>query len=725
MKKVPFIEQIEHSECGLACIAMILGYYNHNVSLIELREDYGVPKGGHTLSNLSEIAKSRNLLPKGYKADAEDLQKFTLPLVLHWEHKHFVVLDRISKKYFYITDPAHGKKRLTKQQFNSCYSGLLLTLTPTEGIKKLKKESSIKFLLNYAFKKPKLIFAILILTLSIQLLVLTVPFLTKSLTDNILVPNSNSNLTMMGLIILCLFIGYKILSLLRVVLIAKLQTAMDYLMMTNFMNHLLKLPFRFFENRSKGELIFRANSNVFIRQILSTRTVSFLVDSLLLFTYIFLMLRYSISMSLIVIGIGFLIISLLVLSSKVTKNLSNIDVNTQTKVQNLLTESITGITDVKMMGLEEEILSNWNHEYKKQLTNTQRKNIWSGSINAISVSFQFILTLFLLWYGAYNVIDGEMSIGTLLAFNTLAASFITPLISIGTGYMDLIVVSSFVQRLYDVLKAKPEKTNEHSLKLQNFKGRIEFKNVSFKYDQFSKNVVNNISFTVEPGEKIAIVGPSGSGKSTLAKLLLGLYTPTQGDILIDNHPVENLNLKDFRSKVGAVLQDAKLFNKSIYENIVSNNEKANIEDIILATKQANIYEDIVKLPLGLYTIVSENGVNFSGGQKQRIILARALAKKPSILVLDEATSALDSISEKKIEESIDKKLTCTTLIIAHRFSTVKNVDKIIVMDEGEIKEMGTQKELLENKKLYYKLYKNQIMEENNNENEDKATYVTI
>lgn len=710
-KRVPFVEQIEHSECGISCVAMILGYYGHHISLTSLREEFGVPKGGHTLSNINEIFNNKKCASKGFRASTLDLGQFTLPVILFWENKHFVVLEKIKNNHFYIVDPSHGNRKLGAEEFDKLYSGVLLEVKPNLLLEKTKKKSSVHFLLSYVLKNPILIFKILLLTFGIQALSISIPYITAFITDKVIVTKELSSLPMIGLLICMLFIGFSALSILRIFTVAKLQTLMDYFMMSNFMDHLLKLPYRFFENRSSGELIFRANSNMYIRQILSTRTVTLIVDSLLLFVYMLLMMRISISMSMIVLGIGVTILILLILSSKITKNLSKLNIHTQTRVQNSLTESITGIVDVKMMGNEDLILEEWEKDFKKQLSNTEKQNKWTGSISSITTSLQFIFTLSILWYGASMVIKGDITLGTLLAFNTLALSFITPLISLGTTYIDFVVVGTFVQRLYDVIGATSENLTEGSNNVDTLKGKIEFSNVSFKYDEFAKNTVENLNFVINPGERVAVVGLSGSGKSTIAKLILGLYIPTEGEILIDNQPLQEFNPRKIRSKMGAVLQDARLFNKSLYENLINNQKEATYEDAVEATRIACIHDEIIKYPMGLFTIASENGLNFSGGQKQRFILARALLKKPAILVLDEATSALDSVTESQITKNIRENIACTTLVITHRLSTIMQADKIIVINDGKVKGIGSYEELKKSNELFQDLYKTQLIEE--------------
>ncbi|WP_102275105.1 peptidase domain-containing ABC transporter [Cytobacillus massiliigabonensis] len=702
MRKIPFIEQMEHSECGLACLSMIFSYYGHQVSLLELREEFGVPKGGFTFANLADIAKRKNMEVIGYKATVEALKEIKNPLILFIDKKHFVVLEKVKKNVFYIVDPAIGRIKLTLADMKERFSGVVLSLLPSQNFIKRKGSRHFSFLLSFVIKQPKLLLLILGFSLLLQGLGIILPLLTKLITDNILSPKGEVYLNTLGISIIIMLICYIIFSFTRGLFIAKLQTAIDEKMMTHFLGHLLNLPYNYFENRSNGELLFRANSNVMIRQILSTKLISFIIDGILLFIYAYLMIKMSSFLGILVIGIGLSLFLLLIMCTGITHAITNKDVTNQSKVQQVLTESIHGISDIKVMGLENVFFNEWKKNFENQLNSSEKRSIWNNTLNIIPSAIQFAIPILILWIGSSQVIGHSISLGTLIAFNTLALSFITPISSIGLGYTEIISLKSYLQRIYDVINSKSEFTDKQNSKLL-LKGEIELKNLCFSYDPYSENILNNINLKVKPGETLAIVGNSGSGKSTIAKLLLGLYKPSQGHILYDDVDINNLDLKYLRKQIGGVLQETQLFNKSIIENINLQNETVTDEQIILACQRADILNDILSNPLGFNTIVSETGMNFSGGQRQRISLARALLKNPKILILDEATSALDNISEFNIYESI-LSLDCTKIIIAHRLSTIKKADRIIVLDNGRIVEEGSHKELIDLEGHYFKLF---------------------
>ncbi|MCB4848646.1 peptidase domain-containing ABC transporter [Bacillus tropicus] len=710
MSKVPFIEQMEHSECGLACLAMVLKFYGRHVSLAELREKYGVPKGGTSLYQLMVIGKNYDLEVKGFKADKQALRQLSLPAIIHWENKHYVVLEKVSRHSIIIVDPAYGRLKITHKEFDKKYSGYTLSLNPTASFRKEAGPSHMRFFLAFALSKPKLVISIVIGSLILQLFSLVVPWLTSWITDQVIVPQNGEYINVLGYSILVLFISFQIFAWMRGFLVAKLQTAIDKSLMEKFMHKLLSLPYNFFENRSVGELLFRANSNIYIRQILSTKVISFLIDGILLFTYLFFMFRYSVNMGVTVSMIGMIVFLLLVTSTKISKKLSDKDVSAQSQVQRLLSESINGISDIKVMGLENQVFKDWKNRFHMQLQNAEKRAIWVSAVNTTASAIQFILPIFLLWYSSSEILAGSMTLGGVLGFNALAMAFMTPIISIGSGYGELIYLGSYIQRIYDVMQAKSEREEEGRPKSLNLKGDIEFRNVSYQHNYFSEKAVKDISFKVTAGEKVAIVGASGSGKSTLVKLLLGLYTPTDGSIQFDGKDSRNFDITSLRKSMGVVFQEARLFNKSVAENIEAQRKEISKHDVITATQKANIFNEIMALPLKFDTTVSEFGVNFSGGQRQRLIIARALASKPSILLLDEATSALDTLSERVIDEELTH-MSCTRIVIAHRLSTVQNADKIIVMNQGEVVEIGNHEELIEKEGYYYELCKAQELKE--------------
>ncbi|MED2801205.1 peptidase domain-containing ABC transporter [Bacillus thuringiensis] len=709
-KKVPYIEQMEHSECGLACLGMILGYHGYHVTLSELRNKFGTSKKGTSLYHLLEMGDSTHLKGKVYKADSDALNKIPCPAIIFWENKHYVVLEQIEEKYISIVDPLNGRRKISIEEFSNSYSGYVLKFEPDENFVTKEKKLKLNFLVKHILMHRKILISILLVSFLLQGIGLVIPKLTQWVVDKVIVPQNTEYITIMGLSVLGLFLFHQTFSILRGYLITRLQTLMDSSLMSAFISKLFSLQYSFFEARTSGELIYRANSNVIIRQILSSRAISLIIDMILIVGYAIMMFYLQWRLGLLVVLLCSIITGITLLSTRLIKKLSDQSLTVQTKTQSYLTESIHGICDVKVLGAEKKVFNHWHQLFHNQLKTSQKQNFLSTTLESFSAGIQFITPLILLWIGSIFILKGEFTIGELLGFSALATSFMVPIVSMGTTYSQLLFLGAYIQRLQDVMDSESESIDGH--KFKDFQGKIEFKDVSFKYDYFGNEILSEINLTIEPGEKVAIVGPSGSGKSSLAKLLLGLYSPTNGHVSIDGRLLETLNLHALRSQMGAVLQETRLSHGSIIENIQILDNQISQEKVVRASKLADIYEEILKQPMGYYTMISEGGSNFSGGQKQRLLLARALVNEPKILILDEATSALDNLSESRVQQNL-RTLNCTQIIIAHRLSTVIDADRIVVLKDGKIQEMGNHQELLKKEGIYHQLYT--IQEENRNE----------
>lgn len=701
-RRVPFIQQMEYSECGLACLAMLLNYYRHHIDLNQLREEYPAPRGGYSLFNLVEIAHSKQLETEAFRSDAEDLKQLHLPAIIHWEGKHFILLEKVHARSYTIIDPAKGRQRITEDEFIQKFTGYIVTLKPSPSFE-TKKATSSSILLNYLKKYKWMLFNIFLFTLGLQAVMVSIPLFTKWFMDQVVSTTDTSFLSQTGLMLLLMLITYVLINGVRSIIIAFVQTRLDRTIMEDFMDTLLHLPFPFFDNRSNGDILFRANSNIYIRDILSTTLITLFIDLLLLITYSAMMVNFSLQLSLVLIGTSALLGLALFLNSKVVRKMVDSNIRDKIQVQSTVTEMVYNTLDIKVLGIEDRLLSKWQKKYENQLHSTQKLNIWESIIQTFTSAIQVLLPLLILWFGAFMVLRGEITMGTLLAFSSIAGSFISPVISISNNYTELVSLKSYFSRIQDVLKTKKEQEQVDKLIVpQQLKGKIEFRNVSFKYNRFNEEVIKNISFVIHPGKSAAIVGHSGSGKSTIAKLLLGLNKPTSGQILIDDIPIEQYNLVKLRALIGSVLQEAQLFNGTIKENIQMSVE-ASDDEVIRAAQQACIYNEIMSTPLGFDTIVTESGANFSGGQRQRLLLARALVSVPKVLILDEATSSLDNISEMYIKKSISKQ-PCTKLIIAHRLDTIQDADKIFLLHDGQIIEEGDHASLIHQQGHYYDLY---------------------
>lgn len=710
--RVPFIEQMEQSECGLCCLAMVLSYYKHNKSLSELRELGGGGRDGTNLLILRNIARSLGMDSEGMKVPLDKLNQIPLPCILHWGNNHFVVLEKIKKDKLYILDPAIGRRIIGQDELKDHFSGMALLLVPTSNLVKVNAPSIWIKVLKLIIKEKWLVSTILVWTLWLQILAILTPMLTQFIIDSVLTPKNIEPMKMIAVGMICLLTFQMIFTFLRAKYLVKLQNALDWQLMSNFFKHLLRLPYQFFQLRSSGDLILRANSNAIIREVLSSRIVNAILDGGFILVFIIYMLNQSIKLTGWVLFIGLAQVIIVCLSNMLMKRYSQEELLRQTAATSYLTETIHGISVVKSTGAENITYGDWSNLFKKQLKATRRRGMLSANTESLLNTLKFAAPLIILWVGTHEVMSNQMTLGAMFAFYTIANSFFTPLTSFVTTFNQIIIVGVYLNRILDIIESPVEQDEDNTIQpLKKLKGEIELRNVSFKYHLSGEKVIDNVSLTIHPGQKVALVGVSGSGKSTLAHLLLGLYTPSEGEIYYDGCELSKLNKSSLRKQLGVVTQDTFLFNRSIYDNIALYNPNTNFEKVITAAKIAGIHDTIMAMPMKYETIISELGSNISGGQKQRIALARALCQNPSILLLDEATSALDTITEQKVDQSLSA-LNCTRIVIAHRLSTIINADLIVVIHNGKIVEQGTHEDLMNFNKHYAELYHTKILMDN-------------
>jgi ABC-type bacteriocin/lantibiotic exporter with double-glycine peptidase domain len=480
---------------------------------------------------------------------------------------------------------------------------------------------------------------------------------------------------------------------LRAVLLIYAQARFDGQMMLDFFEHLLSLPFSFFQQRTSGDLLMRLGSNTMIRELLTNQTLSTILDGTFVIFYLVILLTTAPMFCLLVLAIG-AIQGMLVWGTSARLNaLTARDLAAQADSQAYLVEALKGMATLKAAGAEDRVLSRWSDLFFKHLDCSVQRSHLSAAINTAMTTMRSLAPLVLLWIGALWVLDGKMTLGTMLALNALATSFLAPLTSLVMTAQQLRLAGAYLDRIADVTQADPEQSHLAVLDAPALSGRVEFRDVSFRYDLAGPLVLRNITLAVAPGQKVALIGPTGSGKSTLAFLMLGLYAPTEGEICYDDIPLTQLNHRTVRQQFGVVLQDTTLFSGSIRQNISANDPYLSLEQITVAAHQSAIHDEIMQMPMGYETYVGEGGSALSGGQRQRLAIARALAHRPVFLLLDEATSHLDVLTECRVDEHLSSS-NCTRIVIAHRLSTVRNADVILVLDQGTIVERGTHDQLV-------------------------------
>lgn len=708
--RVPYIMQMSTVECGAACLAMILSYYGRSTGIAEIRERCGVGRDGLSAQNIVIAARQYGLRVRAVSLQDNDFRFVCLPAIAHWEFNHFLIIEHWSPQYVDVVDPAQGRRHLTAAEFEASFTGVVLMLEPGADFLShapSSHKSLYAYVMGYIKQTPRIFVQIMAVSLLLQLFGLGVPILTKVVVDQIIPFQMHAVIPLLGVGVLVLFLTQLVIMLLRALSLIYLQARIDTYMTLGFFEHLLNLPLRFFQQRSKGDILTRLISNTMIRDLLSNQLVSTVLDGSFVIVYLFILFWQSPSFGLLVLGIGLLQVLLLLSTNRPLHNLISHELMSQGKSQGYAAEALTGMITIKAAGAEQRALHHWYNLFFDQLNVSTRRDTLSSLIDTAMTMLRTFSPLALLWIGAMQVIDGSLQVGTMLALNALAAAFLTPLASLVNSGQKLQLFHSHLERVSDVMEAEAEQQEQSVHQPPRLTGQVMLDHVSFRYDPHAPDVLNDICVQIEPGKKIAIVGRTGSGKSTLGKLLLGLYLPTQGEILYDGIPLRSLNFQAVRSQFGIVMQEATIFSGSIRQNIAFNNPEMSMGHIIRAAQAAELHDDVMRMPMGYETFVSEAGSALSGGQRQRLALARALAHAPALLLLDEATSSLDVLTEDVIERNLHH-FACTQIIIAHRLSTIRHADTILVLDQGTIVEQGTHEQLLERHRCYAKLIESQL-----------------
>jgi ABC-type bacteriocin/lantibiotic exporter with double-glycine peptidase domain len=694
-------------ECGAACLAMVLSHHGRKTSVAECRENCEIGRDGVRAESLARAAISFGLEVKAYSGGSEGLRTVPLPLIAHWNSNHFVVVEDLSDHQVRIVDPAAGRRLLSPGEFGSGFTGIALVLEPGPGFQRRNRRSQTLWI-NYlrsmlgAGSTARTLLHVLAASLMLQLLGLVFPLATKLIVDHVLPRRLDQVMPAIGVGLLAFVVAQASISYLRSVLMINLRARLDSDLMTRFLAHLLSLPFSFFQHRPTGDLLMRLGSNSLIRDMLTSQILAMLLDSLFLVVYLVMLIALEPVLALMVSSVGALQILVLLAGRNRIRDLTRRDLAARSEEQSYLVEAINGIAVLKSSGAEGRAFDRWSRLFAAQLDTSVRRSRFSAVLEAAFGTLRTASPLLLLWAGAFFILDGRTSLGTVLAVNALAAALLSPLTTLVSGAYQLQMVGASLERVADVLESEPEQHPRHPLRSDGISGRIELRNVSFRYDAASEFVVYEATLKLAPGQKVAIVGPTGSGKTTLAMLLLGLLRPTTGQVLFDDIPLEEFDVRSLRDQIGVVLQEPFLFSASIRDNIALTNPDIEPGKIIAAAKMAGIHNEISRMPMGYETLVAEGGSALSGGQRQRLAIARALVRRPPVLLLDEATSHLDAAVEEVVDRNLSA-LPATRIVIAHRLSTIRNAALILVMDRGRVVERGSHDELIALGGFYTKL----------------------
>ena len=724
------VKQHDITDCGAACLATICKQNGYKIGITRIREVAGTDKQGTNVYGLIKAAEQLGFSTKAVKGNKEAFfSEFPLPCIAHvivdGSLLHYVVIHKISKKQVIISDPAVGIVKLKPEEFfgevhekekppKYQWSGVLVLLVKNETFKKGDETKGLFSRFFYLLlPQKKLLLHIFVASLIYTVLGILGAFYFKELLDSILPDGLRKTLTTISIGVILLNVFKVLLNAFRSHLMLYLSQKLDIALLLGYYRHVIELPMNFFGTRKVGEIISRFNDAGKVRDAISGATLTIMIDTIMACAGAIILYMQNPRLFGIAVIIVMLYGIIVTLFHRSYEKLNRKQMENNSQLTSYMVESLNGIQTVKSYNAERKV----NRETEVKFVKLLRSVFNLSWVSNIQASLKFFIELvggvIILWVGGVSVINGEMTIGALITFNSLLAYFLDPikhLIDLQPQIQTAVVAAD---RLGEILELEAEKDESEYKKMtpESLSGDIEIKNLNFRYGT-RKLVLENIDITIKNGQKVAFVGESGSGKTTLSKLLLNLYSAESGEILINGNNIKDINIETLRERIAYIPQETFLFSGSIFENLTLGLDNATMDDIIDASKMAQAHDFINELPLRYQTRLEENGTNLSGGQRQRLAIARAMLKKPDILILDEATSNLDAITERALDRTIHEFAgNMTTIFIAHRLSTIKNCDVIYVMDKGKIIESGTHKELILRGGKYAYLVKQQSLEE--------------
>jgi len=709
--KVPVVMQMEALECGAASLCMILAYHGKWLPLEQVRADCGVSRDGSSAKNVLKAARAYGLKAAGYRMEPAALRDIVLPAIIHWNFNHFVVLNGFKKDKAVLNDPARGTVEVYLDEFDKSFTGIVLRFEKTEDFIAEGKPKSVWGFAKKRLRGTSAAFAYVILTglLTAGIGIIT-PFFSRVFMDNILSgKNPEWLMPFIGAMLLVLIFQF-VVSTIQGIYWLKIEGKLAIEANSSFMWHVRRLPVEFFAQRFAGDIASRQSSNERIASTLIGQIAPIFMNVCMLVLYLGVMLSYSVTLSL--VGIGTALLNMLVLQmvSKKRVNMSRVMQRDAGKLAGITMSGFEMIETIKASGAENGFFERWAGYFAKQ-SNAQvvfaKANQFYGIIPSL---LHQIANTVVLMIGVYLILDGEFTIGILLAFQGFLSSFLSPvnqLVGVGQSFIEM---RSEMERVEDVMNYQPDVDDIEQNILDNTRpvkltGQIEIENITFGYNKLSPPLIEDFSLNLSRGGSVAFVGGAASGKSTLAKLISGLYQPWSGRICFGGLAKNEINRNIFTSSLAVVDQDIVLFEDTIENNITMWDKSIDESVIVSSCKDAQIHEDIMQREGGYSHIIQESGKNFSGGQRQRFEIARALAQEPSIIILDEATSALDAKTEQLIMEAVEAR-GITLIIVAHRLSTIRDCNEIIVLDKGRVAERGRHEELMQMGGKYAELISN-------------------
>ncbi|PJF04218.1 peptidase domain-containing ABC transporter [Acinetobacter seifertii] len=687
-RKIPVILQTESSECGLACLAMIAGYYGYESDLLTLRQKYPISQKGATLTTIVNIANKLHLTTRPLKLELVEINQLRLPCILHWDLNHFVVLKSVSSTKITILDPAFGEKIFSYDQASLHFTGIALELWPNSNFEEKIDKTNI-----YIFKLFgeirglwRSLGQILILALVLEICSLVSPFFMQWVIDHAIVSADLNLLTTLAIGFGLLVVLSSLISLLQAWVVMHMATTLNVQWKANIFHHLINLPTNFFQKRHLGDIISRFGSIDAIQKTLTTSFITAILDGLMTIFTLVLMFVYSIKLAWIAVLTMLLYAVIRWIWYFPLRQATEDQIVHAAKQNTHFMETMRGIRTIKQFEKQDYRQATWLSLFVNQINaglTTQKLNLMFGFVNTLLFGLQNII---IVWLGASLVIEGEFTVGILMAFIAYKNQFGGRVSSLIDKYVEVKMLSLHGERLADIVLTDQEKTDSYLFipeSSESYNMEIDVKSLRFRYSEDESWIIHGMNFNIPEGQSVAIVGPTGCGKTTLMNLLLGNLTPEHGEIKFGDKNLKNHGANKLRSFIAYVAQDDVLFAGSILQNISFFDDSVQQDWIEQCAKMASVHDEIMAMPMGYQTLVGDMGNILSGGQKQRILLARALYRKPKILFLDEATSHLDIVKEKEINNMI-KSLNITRIIIAHRPETISSVDRIIALNNGQV-----------------------------------------
>jgi NHLM bacteriocin system ABC transporter peptidase/ATP-binding protein len=718
--RTPSILQMEMVECGAASLAMICAYYKKYIPLEKLRVECGVTRDGVKASNMVKAAIKLGFEAKGFRKEPADLAEMKVPSIIHWNFNHFVVFEGFKNGKAYINDPASGRRILSYEEFDLAFTGVVLTFEPTDKfVRSGQKSTMISSLGKRLQGVQSAIVFLVVVGLLMVIPGLVIPAFSRIFIDDLLLAGKSEWLKPLLWCMGAAVVLQALLTYLQQRYLLRMETKIALIGASSFFWHILRLPVLFFQQRSPGDISSRQNANNSVAAFLSRELAENVLGVITLVFYFIVMLQYNVLLTMLTLLLAAVNVLYFAYSSGKVEALNNKLKQDAGKLAGASVSGLYLIETLKATGSESSFFSKWAGYHAKQLNAMQKMGAIAQLLFTLP-NFMFGLAeVIILCVGGLQILDGNMTVGTLIAYKSLINNFMNPVGKLTQMGMKIKQLKSDMGRLDDVYKyaidefSDPERDlapeDDDAAGFRKLDGYIEIKDLSFGYNVLEKPLIEGFSLNLKPGSRVALVGSSGSGKSTVAKILAGINRPWGGEILFDSTRRDDLPRSVITNSLAVVDQDISMFEGTVQDNITMWDTTINDADIVCGAKDACIHDDIAAREGGYKSMIREGGTNFSGGQRQRIEIARALAINPTVLILDEATSALDVHTEKVVSDNIRRR-GCTCVVVAHRLSTIRDCDEIIVMDRGKIIQRGTHDEMKNIPGPYAKLIETAVSE---------------